>query len=693
MVCISSSTNSSSTTKKEYKFMADSLVRLNSISQSISLFAKSAAAAFVLGLAMLPAAGYAQIVPDIQIRIAKVNQKPTILGAGPKSGSFNLVVSNRGTATFDRPLNVNVYVSPDSILDKNPLSTPKTVLQVSTLGTTINDPLVGTDELLGTYTIPSLRLLPGRSKTVTVNLAGANFVSPSVVAPGAYHLIAEVDTNIPQTSQTGKVAETLINAGDPVIIWNATLLNAILITGIERENGAVLARGGTAPPIAARNQAIVHLSIYDAVNSISRIGRPYAVTVTPASLGLTGPANPRAAANQAAYTALINLFPDPNLRPVFDRQLAASLAKIPNGTAKSNGIAVGTAVANHILNLRSNDGLAEALQSVYTGGTAPGEWQPVFPNFSAAALPGWGSVKPFSPNIPVRDPLNPLPRLQEFGLSGPPAFNSPQFRDEQNLVRQVGAFRNTNKTTITRTADQTKTAIFWALDRANTFRPPGQWNQYAQQIALDKGNTLNQNALLFAQLNVAQADIGILTWDSKYTYNQLRPIQAIRQDNPLFTSGAVRDPNWLPLISYHEPERFFETPITPPFPDYNSGHAAFGSAAGQVLINFFGDNTRFTVPSQDLPGVAITYNTISAAVEANAASRIFGGVHLPSAGVTQIPVAEAEPLGRISAAQSPEEELFIIKTPQGNVKLQMDRLPEVQAGKGVADRVIDFFGK
>ena len=372
--------------------------------------------------------------------------------------------------------------------------------------------------------------------------------------------------------------------------------------------------------------------------------------------------------------------------------LATSLAAIPNGTAKNNGISVGREVANQILNLRSNDGLAQALTSVYTGGTLPGQWQPSFPNFTSALLPGWGSVKPFSSNIPPRDPLNPLARLQQFGLSGPSAFQSQQFVDQQNLVRQVGAFRNTSVTTITRTSDQTKTAIFWALDRPNTFRPPGQWNQYAQQISLDRGNlTLAQNALLFAQLNVAQADVGILTWDSKYTYNQLRPIQAIRQDNPLFESKAVRDLNWLPLISYHEPERFPETPLTPPFPDYNSGHAAFGSAAGQVLINFFGNNTRFTVPSQDLPGVAITYNSINTAVEANAASRIFGGVHLPAAAVVQIPVAKPE--APTTEAKTPEEQaLFTINTSKGSVQLRMENDPEVQLGKNVADRVINSFG-
>ncbi|MBD6616973.1 vanadium-dependent haloperoxidase [Komarekiella sp. 'clone 1'] len=658
--------------------------------------------ASVLGTAVIPAA-YAQITqsrPDIQIRFSNNNfQRPTLLGEAVKQGRFNLIVTNRGTAIYQGALNLKIYVSPDSILDKNPLSIPKVITSVATLGTTSNSPLVGTDELLGTQSLPSVSLSPGASQTVTVNFTSSDFRSPSVVAPGAYHLIAEIDTAIPQATTNGKVVNRLVNAGDPVIVWNATLLNSILVSGIFRDaNGVLTARGGTPPPIAARNQAIVHLAVYDAVNAINRIGRSYIVRISPSDPRLTGGASAPAAAIQAAYTTLANLFtvstPQDSpqiqaaktaIKALLNQQLITSLAAIPNGTAKTNGRSIGREVAKQILALRSNDGSAQA-QIPYMGGNIPGEWRPTFPDFTAALLPGWGSVRPFSPNIPNRDPADPRARLLQFGLSGPLKFGSQQFVDAENLVRQVGAFRNTSVTTITRTSGQTKNALFWALDRPNTFRPPGQWNQYAQQISLNKGNNLSQNALLFAQLNLAQADVGILTWDSKYTYNQLRPIQAIRQNNPLDVSGVVRDLNWLPLLSYQDPENFFNTPLTPPFPDYNSGHAAFGAAAGQVLINFFGDNTPFTVPSQDLPGQAFPYNTISEAIEDNAASRIFGGIHVPSSGVTQIPVTDAKPT-------TPDGRIIrnTVTTSKGTFAIDTAKDPDVQLGIEVSNRIIKLF--
>ncbi len=690
--------------------MANSQV--NTIFQLLSFFMKSVVAASVIGTAVIPAA-HAQITtprPDVQIRFTNTNfQRPTLLGEAVKQGRVNVVVTNRGTAAFRGALNLNIYVSPDSVLDKNPLSTPRVITQVSVLGTTSNSPLVGTDELLGTKTLPSVNLAPGASQTVTVDFTTSAFRSPSVVAPGAYQLIAEVDTTIPQATTTGKVVSRVVNAGDAVIVWNATLLNSILLTGIARENGVLTARGGTPPTLGSRNQAIVQLAVYDAVNAINQIGQPYAVRISPSDPRIAGGASAPAAAVQAAYTTLLNLFTTAQpgdtqqlqtariaVKALLDQQLTTSLAAIPNGTAKTNGRSIGKEVARIILALRNNDGSDQA-QVPFTANTLGG-WRPTFPDFSPALNPAWGSVLPFSPNVPDRNPLDPSARLLQFGLTGPVPFASRGFVDQENLIRQIGAFWNTSVTTITRTSGDTQDAIFWALDRPNTFRPPGQWHQYAQQISLNRGNNLSQNALLFAQLGVAQADVGILTWDSKYFYNQLRPIAAIRQPNPLdVAAGVIRDVNWLPLISYHQPEAFPLTPLTPPFPDYNSGHAAFGSAAGQVLINFFGDNTVFTVPSQDLPGVPETFNTISEAIEDNAASRIFGGVHLPSSAIVRIPVATSKLTttaeGTTAVMADGKVMRNVFTTPEGTFALDPAKDTEIQVGKLIANSVTKLFSQ
>jgi hypothetical protein len=190
-----------------------------------------------------------------------------------------------------------------------------------------------------------------------------------------------------------------------------------------------------------------------------------------------------------------------------------------------------------------------------------------------------------------------------------------------------GGLQNTDVTTLARTPEQTEIAQFWAYDRQDTFRPPGQYNEIAQEVALQQGNTLVDNARLFALLNIAMADAGILTWDVKYDtqvgdtlgYNQWRPITAIREADTDGNPGTIQDPNWNPLLD------------TPPFPDYISGHATFGAAAGQILASFFGtDNISFDIPSQELPGVARAFGSFSEFVEENALSRLYGGIHLRS---------------------------------------------------------------
>ncbi|MCC5617637.1 vanadium-dependent haloperoxidase [Nostoc sp. CHAB 5836] len=554
---------------------------------------------------------------------------------------MSLVITNRDTAKYQgSSLSLNIYASPDAILDKSRLNTPKKIIKLSNGSFTSRDPLEGTDELLGTLRIPNVKLNPGQSQKVTVDFTSSDLQNPSVVAPGAYYLIAEISpsTTSHKASEKNKVASQFISTGDPVIVWNATTLNATVAAGkvLRDEYGAIIERRiGTGPTLVSRNQAIVHAAIYDAVNAITQSHKSLYVNFDACDSRVVG-ASLEAAVAGAAYTALVNIYPDQ--KATFDEQLSRSLAQIPDGRAERKGLALGRTVAEQILKLRSNDGSAQAGQVPFKEGSNPGEWRLTPPDFGKPVSPGWGLVTPFSHNIPARRAGDdPIPRLQQFNLTGPVEFGSKQFVDETNFVRQHGGLDNTNATKIVRTADQTESALFWSLDRPDTFKPAGQWNEIAQELALEKGNTLEENALLFAQLNIAEADAAILTWDAKYTYNQLRPITSIRQELPIDKSDVVQDVDWKPLLVDFKPEEYGDFPLTPAFPDYYSGHAAYGNAAGQVLINFFGNNTPLTLVSQDLPGVSRSYNTILEAIEDNAASRIYGGVHLSSSAITQIP--------------------------------------------------------
>src|SRR6266480_1910186 len=342
----------------------------------------------------------------------------------------------------------------------------------------------------------------------------------------------------------------------------------------------------TAPPIASRSLAIVHVAIYDAVTGIARTHDPYLV---PSAVSTSAPRVPPASA--AAHRTLVSLFP--NHTSTFDALHAAILAGIPNGPQKTNGITWGEFVATQILTARENDGSNAIVQP--PGGSGPGVWIPTPPAFLPYLLPQWGFVVPFG-----------MSSSSQFRPPGPPSLDSQRYAADYEEVKELGALVGS-----TRTEDQTEIALFWA-DGAGTETPPGHWNSIAQIIGAGRGNTLEENGRLFALLNIAMADAAICSWDAKYIYHFWRPVTAIAFAEPQL--------NWMSFI------------VTPPFPDYTSGHSTFSAAAATVLPLFFGtEDLPFTTGSDFLPGVFRSFSTCLAAAEEAAVSRLYGGIHFRSA--------------------------------------------------------------
>jgi hypothetical protein len=360
---------------------------------------------------------------------------------------------------------------------------------------------------------------------------------------------------------------------DVVTEWNNAALDAIRA-------------GHTAPPIASRSLAILHVSIYDAVNGIDRTHEPYLVESE-----VSASASREAAAGAAAHEALVNLFPA--AVSSFDTLYTAILATIPDGPHKAAGIVWGEFVASQILDARANDGWnATVLPPV---GSGPGVWVPTPPAFLPYLLPQWGFVMPFA-----------MSSRSQFRPPGPPSLDSEQYAADYDEVKALGAAIGS-----TRTEEQTEIALFWA-DGVGTETPPGHWNSIAQTIATARGNVMEENARLFALLNIAMADAAMCAWDAKYTFHFWRPVTAINFAEPQL--------NWMSFI------------VTPPFPDYVSGHSTFSGAAATVLARFYGtEHLPFTTGSDFLPGVYRSFATCLDAAEEAAVSRLYGGIHFRSA--------------------------------------------------------------
>lgn len=526
-------------------------------------------------------------LPDLVGSFGTINL-PTTVDFGAQ-GSAQVIVTNQGQGIASGPSTVNLYISTDGQIDSN-------------------------DALL-TSVSTNLNLNAGQS--VTLNLTYNN--NTSVIAPGAYFLIAQVDANnqIAEQLETNNVTSKLVSGlnTNAVIDWNAIALNAVQAEG--------KAGRGVGPTVGSRLMALVSTAVYDTVNAFNTLYPSYAVDVNApsnTSLGM--------AAVGAAYRVLSTQLSGQS--SLLSQQLSNSLAEIQDSaTAESRGFNFGILVANQSLNLRANDGSND--NTPFTPPPREGDqvdyvWRPETsgPTAGVALGANWGGVDTWT--IGDIDQFVADNQL-DVTLDGRPDTNPTLYAEEIEEVRLYGGLQNTALTTTLRTEDQAQMAVFFAYDRADTFRPYGHLNQIAQKIAVSEGNTLQEDASLFAALNTALADSVIVAWKEKYTELQPRPDDVIAGGFAANDgiAATVGDPNWKPLLS----------PLmgvnSPPFPDYMSGHSAMGGAFAGVMTEYFGEDYVFSTVSQELPGVVRHFDSFYEAGMEDALSRIYGGVHVREA--------------------------------------------------------------
>ncbi|MGA7237611.1 MAG: vanadium-dependent haloperoxidase [Bryobacteraceae bacterium] len=364
-------------------------------------------------------------------------------------------------------------------------------------------------------------------------------------------------------------------AADELSDWNHTMLIATLTAPV------------TPAPLSPRVAAIVQAAVFDAVNGIERKYSP--IFVPPA-----GPssASIRAAAVQAAYATLVDLFPAQ--KPAFDQQRTTSLAAITDTqNAVQAGLAWGQSVADQIWAWRSQDGFSNTV-APFVGGTAPGEWRPTPPAMAPGLAPQLATTTPWV----LRSP-------SQFRPAGPPSLTSDQYTADYNELKNMGASTNSG-----RTADQTLYSTFWQAGN-----PPDYFDPVVISLATKRHFPMVETARLLALVNLGMADAIIGCWDAKYTYSSWRPITAITLGDTDGNSATAPDPSWTPLIT------------TPAFPDYPSAHSCVTGAAGRIMSEAFGEDTSFTVTSNAMPGYPRMFHSFSAASEEVKNARVFGGIH------------------------------------------------------------------
>lgn len=340
------------------------------------------------------------------------------------------------------------------------------------------------------------------------------------------------------------------------------------------------------PDMHSRCMAIMHLSMFEAVNAIEPRYTPYR-TVIRADRG----ASKEAAAATAAHHVMVKLFPDQAKES--DTALHEGLSRIADGPAKAEGIRVGQQAAAAILAERGKDNHDAPI--LYRPFTTPGTYVPTpFPASST-----WGAVHPFT-----------LKSRDQFRPPAPYALTSAQWATDYNESRTLGA-----KTGSRRSPEQTEIARFWQLIG------PATYNPVTRQVAMAKQLDLLDNARVFALSAMATADAAVAVFDAKYAYNFWRPVTAIRLGDTDGNDATPMDAAWEPFTQ------------TPMHPEYPCAHCIFQGSAASVLQTLYGDSVpRFTLTSTTAPGVTRSFDKLSDYVADVVNGRVYEGVHYRTSG-------------------------------------------------------------
>jgi hypothetical protein len=339
------------------------------------------------------------------------------------------------------------------------------------------------------------------------------------------------------------------------------------------------------PPPAERIIAMVHVAMFDAVNSIERKYRPYLV-----QLPATQAASKEAAAAAAAGTILVGI--NPQAQATMKSLLESYLAAIPDGAAKAEGIRLGEAVATKIMEERANDGARAP--DTYRPRTTAGVYVPTVPT----AAPQWPLVKPFA-----------LTSASQFRPAAPVALTSAEWAADYNEIKEFGG-----RTSTKRSARQTEDARFWLVIDGRGYYPVVRTAVEAKKLSLI------DSARLFALAAVAREDALIAVFDAKYHYEFWRPVTAIRNGDIDNNAATERDAAWQPIDA------------TPMHPEYPCAHCISSASLVGVMEVVFGtaEMPEVSIASPTAPGVVHHWTNVRAFSDEVSEARIWAGFHYRS---------------------------------------------------------------
>ena len=358
--------------------------------------------------------------------------------------------------------------------------------------------------------------------------------------------------------------------------------------------------------VQARLAAIVQLAVFEAVNATTGQYRAYlGSAVAPSGSPIVAPAGAsgEAAAIAAAHAVLVHyLSASASTVAALDAERAASLGVIPDGAAKSDGIAVGLAAAAAMIDERVGDGSSPVLGFTPVN-PGVGEWA-LTPGCTVGVLFNWRDVKPFGVVQPATTHW-----AGAFRPAPPPALGSNGYAKDYDEVKKVG---NASASAQDRPADREVLARFYAAAS-----PTFVFHTAARQLAERRGDSLAENARSLALISIATNDSLVASFAAKYYYDLWRPVTAIPAGG---TDGNSKT----------EPGAFTPLISTPCFPSYPSNHASGSNGAAEVMRRIYGAAGHAIELSATVPvvgAVTLRYSSIERICDDIDDARVIGGIH------------------------------------------------------------------
>jgi hypothetical protein len=358
------------------------------------------------------------------------------------------------------------------------------------------------------------------------------------------------------------------NGPNPVIVWSA---NANAVTTVGRPPGS-----------SEYLLALAHLAIWDAVVAIEGGFQPYA-----SAPAVMEPASIDAAIAAAAYNLLRIRVPSQaaNLQAQYD----AFLAGIPDGSEKTNGIAVGEAAARGILDARAHDGFDNVVPYEQPA-PGPGVFEPVLPSEPVDVK--LKQVQPLVDRLPA-----------ELRPKGPRLLTSHRYARDFNEVKRRGRADSTD-----RTPEETETARFWS-EKADL-----QLARSLRELAVENGLDVLQAARLLAIAHLSAGDAVLAGFEAKYHFLFWRPVHAIHRADPTINRRTEPDPTWSSFLVVNHPE-------------YPSGHSFYSGAVLDAVRAYFGsDEVPWTI-SSTVTNTSRHYTTLREIKRDITEARILSGLH------------------------------------------------------------------